>query len=106
MGVAFWYGTNLVLDGYMRFVFICYKLIFYIFSPGTVFACFWAACGGANRLGQAIPQISVIMQAKMAAGEILSMIDMVVFIKFILHHLLSRNQHLIAHLKKGPNSRK
>lgn len=59
----FRYGTNLALDKYI--------------TPGTVFSCFWAACGGANRLGQAIPQISVIMQAKMAAGEILSMIDMV-----------------------------
>ncbi|KAI6183752.1 Multidrug resistance protein pgp-3 [Aphelenchoides bicaudatus] len=61
MGIAFWYGTNLVLDGYM--------------SPGTVFSTFWAVLAGANRLGQAIPQFSVLMQAKMAAGEILSIID-------------------------------
>jgi ATP-binding cassette subfamily B (MDR/TAP) protein 1 len=75
MGIAFWfgclfkllnpkfrYGVKLVLDGYM--------------SPGAVFSCFWAVCGGANRLGQAIPQFNVLMQAKMAAGEILSIIDL------------------------------
>ncbi|KAI1720374.1 ABC transporter transmembrane region domain-containing protein [Ditylenchus destructor] len=61
MGIAFWYGTTLVLDGSI--------------SPGTVFGVFWAVLIGAMRLGQAVPQINVIVGAKMAAGEIFSIID-------------------------------
>ncbi|CAD5212275.1 unnamed protein product [Bursaphelenchus okinawaensis] len=61
MGFAFWYGTNLVLEGEM--------------TPGTVFAVFWACVIGAMRVGQAVPQISTVMGAKMSAGEIFSIID-------------------------------
>ncbi|KAH7724074.1 Bile salt export pump [Aphelenchoides avenae] len=61
MGIAFWFGSTLVLDGYM--------------SPGTVFGVFWAVLIGAMRLGQAIPQVNVIVSAKLAAGEIFNIID-------------------------------
>ncbi|KAL3102064.1 hypothetical protein niasHS_003473 [Heterodera schachtii] len=61
MGVAFWYGTTLVLDGSI--------------SPGTVFAVFWSVLIGASRIGQALPQMGVIMGAKLAAGEMFAIID-------------------------------
>ncbi|CAD5216666.1 unnamed protein product [Bursaphelenchus xylophilus] len=61
MGVAFWFGTMIVLDGGM--------------TPGTVFAVFWACVIGAMRVGQAVPQISTIMGAKVSAGEVFSIID-------------------------------
>uniref|UniRef100_A0A915BU20 ABC-type xenobiotic transporter n=1 Tax=Parascaris univalens TaxID=6257 RepID=A0A915BU20_PARUN len=61
MGFVFWYGTNLVLSGEI--------------TPGTVFAVFWAVFGGAIRLGQASPQIGVVISAKIAAGDVLSVID-------------------------------
>ncbi|KAI1707098.1 ABC transporter transmembrane region domain-containing protein [Ditylenchus destructor] len=59
--VAFWYGTTLVLDGHI--------------SPGTVFAMFIAILVGSIRVGQAFPQINVIIGAKLAAGEIFDIID-------------------------------
>jgi hypothetical protein len=46
-------------------------------SPGTVFGVFWAVLIGAMRLGQAIPQVNVIVSAKLAAGEIFNIIDRV-----------------------------
>ncbi|KAI6211343.1 Multidrug resistance protein pgp-3 [Aphelenchoides besseyi] len=61
MGVAFWFGCNLVMDGTM--------------SPGTVFAVFWSVLIGALRLGQAVPQMSIIMGARLAAGDIFKIID-------------------------------
>ncbi|KAI6195927.1 Multidrug resistance protein pgp-3 [Aphelenchoides besseyi] len=61
MGVAFWYGTRLVLEQGLE--------------PGSVYACFWACLGGAMRLGNAIPQISVILAAKLSASEIFEIID-------------------------------
>ncbi|VDM29195.1 unnamed protein product [Toxocara canis] len=63
MGFVFWYGTTLVLSGEI--------------TPGTVFAVFWAVLGGAIRLGQASPQIGIIVSATLAAGDILSIIDRV-----------------------------
>ncbi|VDN02077.1 unnamed protein product [Thelazia callipaeda] len=61
MGLVFWHGTNLVLENKM--------------TPGMVFAVFWAVLGGSMRLGQAIPQIGVIISSKLAAGEIFHTID-------------------------------
>uniref|UniRef100_A0A915EGH1 ABC-type xenobiotic transporter n=1 Tax=Ditylenchus dipsaci TaxID=166011 RepID=A0A915EGH1_9BILA len=61
MGIAFWFGSTMVLSGVM--------------SPGTVFAVFWAVLIGAFRMGQAVPQINVIVGAKLAAGDIFSIID-------------------------------
>ncbi|CAD5227451.1 unnamed protein product [Bursaphelenchus xylophilus] len=61
MGVAFWYGSMIVLEGGM--------------SPSTVFAVFWSCLNGAFQLSQILPQISVLMGAKISAGEILSLID-------------------------------
>uniref|UniRef100_A0A914HYY5 ABC-type xenobiotic transporter n=1 Tax=Globodera rostochiensis TaxID=31243 RepID=A0A914HYY5_GLORO len=61
MGVAFWYGTSLALEGRI--------------SPGTVFAVFWSVLIGASRIGQALPQMGVIMGAKLAAGEMFAIID-------------------------------
>uniref|UniRef100_A0A7E4ZR48 ABC-type xenobiotic transporter n=1 Tax=Panagrellus redivivus TaxID=6233 RepID=A0A7E4ZR48_PANRE len=63
MGVSFWYGTQLVIWGTI--------------NPGTVFACFWAVLIGAMRMGMAVPQVSVIVGAKMAAGELFEVIDRV-----------------------------
>lgn len=40
-----------------------------------VFAVFWAVIFGAMRLGQALPQMGVIVGAKLAAGEMFSIID-------------------------------
>ncbi|KAI6170210.1 Multidrug resistance protein pgp-3 [Aphelenchoides besseyi] len=61
MGLAFWYGTKLVLETGLE--------------PGSVYACFWACLGGAMRLGNAIPQISVILAARLSAAEIFAIID-------------------------------
>uniref|UniRef100_A0A915NPN1 ABC transmembrane type-1 domain-containing protein n=1 Tax=Meloidogyne floridensis TaxID=298350 RepID=A0A915NPN1_9BILA len=61
MGAAFWYGTWLVLHGTI--------------SPGTVFAVFWSVVAGALRIGQALPEIGVIVASKLAAGELFSIID-------------------------------
>uniref|UniRef100_A0A1I8A8S6 ABC-type xenobiotic transporter n=1 Tax=Steinernema glaseri TaxID=37863 RepID=A0A1I8A8S6_9BILA len=61
MSIAFWFGTTLVMSGDV--------------SPGTVFGVFWAVLLGAMRLGQAVPQISVIVAGKLSAGEIFSIID-------------------------------
>uniref|UniRef100_A0A7E4UP36 ABC-type xenobiotic transporter n=1 Tax=Panagrellus redivivus TaxID=6233 RepID=A0A7E4UP36_PANRE len=63
MGVSFWYGTQLV--------------VWRDIKPGTVFSVFWAVLIGAMRMGMAVPQISVIVGAKMAAGELFSIIDRV-----------------------------
>ncbi|KAI6183876.1 P-glycoprotein 3 [Aphelenchoides bicaudatus] len=61
MSVFFWYGTILLVDGKV--------------GPGDVMASFWAAVGGAIRFGSAIPHIAVIMTAKIAISEIVSIID-------------------------------
>uniref|UniRef100_A0AC34G5Z1 ABC transmembrane type-1 domain-containing protein n=1 Tax=Panagrolaimus sp. ES5 TaxID=591445 RepID=A0AC34G5Z1_9BILA len=63
MGVSFLYGTKLVVWG--------------IISPGIVFSVFWAAMVGAMRFGFALPQITTILGAKNAAGEMFSIIDKV-----------------------------
>ena len=61
MGIGFYFGTTLVFGGEM--------------DPGSVFGVFWAVMLGAMRLGQAIPNINAIVAAKLAAGEIFSIID-------------------------------
>jgi len=61
MGIAFLYGTTLVFAGVM--------------TPGSVFAVFWSCIVGAMRIGMALPQLNVVVSAKMAAGEIFSIID-------------------------------
>ncbi|KAI6230482.1 Multidrug resistance protein pgp-3 [Aphelenchoides fujianensis] len=58
---AMGYGTVLVLEQGLE--------------PGNVYAVFWAALGGAMRLGNAIPQISVILSAKLCAAELFAIID-------------------------------
>uniref|UniRef100_A0A0M3JPI6 ABC transmembrane type-1 domain-containing protein n=1 Tax=Anisakis simplex TaxID=6269 RepID=A0A0M3JPI6_ANISI len=63
MGFVFWYGTTLVLTDEI--------------TPGTVFGVFWAVLGGAIRLGQAAPQIGVVIAARLAAGDIFAIIDRV-----------------------------
>ncbi|VDM47295.1 unnamed protein product [Toxocara canis] len=61
MGVAFWYGTQLVIDDQI--------------SSGAVFATFWAVMGGTIAIGQAAPQIGAIMGAKNAATDLFRVID-------------------------------
>ncbi|KAI1704532.1 ABC transporter transmembrane region domain-containing protein [Ditylenchus destructor] len=59
-------GTILTLSGMM--------------TPGMVFGVFWVIMDGAIRFSQAIPQVNIIISAKMAAGEIFSIIDQKPFI--------------------------
>uniref|UniRef100_A0AC35GLM7 Uncharacterized protein n=1 Tax=Panagrolaimus sp. PS1159 TaxID=55785 RepID=A0AC35GLM7_9BILA len=61
IGMGFWYGAKLVYESGV--------------SPGTVFGVFWAVFIAAMRFGQAVPQFSTIINAKMAAGEIFEIID-------------------------------
>ncbi|GMT16682.1 hypothetical protein PFISCL1PPCAC_7979, partial [Pristionchus fissidentatus] len=61
MAVSFYFGTTLVIAGQI--------------SPGTTFAVFWAVIGGTFAVGQAAPQIGVIMGAKAAAAPIFEIID-------------------------------
>lgn len=97
MGAAFWYGTTIVLEGGM--------------SPGTVFAVFWACLIGAMRVGQAVPQISAVIGAKMSAGEIFANIDrvskrvllyynkMLNFESHVFYFFIFRNPNLTVPLK-------
>ncbi|XGW12862.1 hypothetical protein V3C99_013481 [Haemonchus contortus] len=61
MGISFWYGTKLVISGAI--------------TPGTVFSVFWAVIGGAFAVGQAAPQIGVLISSMTAAAPIFSIID-------------------------------
>ncbi|GMR36809.1 hypothetical protein PMAYCL1PPCAC_07004 [Pristionchus mayeri] len=61
MAVSFYFGTTLVIAGEI--------------SPGTTFAVFWAVIGGTFAVGQAAPQIGVIIGAKSAAAPIFEIID-------------------------------
>ncbi|KAI6198606.1 Multidrug resistance protein pgp-3 [Aphelenchoides besseyi] len=61
MGIVFWYGTCLVLDGTI--------------SPATVFAGFWMIMVGSIKLGMAIPQFRAVLNAQFAAAEIFEVID-------------------------------
>uniref|UniRef100_A0A0N4Z7Z6 ABC-type xenobiotic transporter n=1 Tax=Parastrongyloides trichosuri TaxID=131310 RepID=A0A0N4Z7Z6_PARTI len=61
MAVSFYFGTHLVIDNEI--------------DSGMVFAVFWAFIGGVFSLGQAAPQIAVIMAARQAGGEIFEIID-------------------------------
>ncbi|KAI1696767.1 ABC transporter domain-containing protein [Ditylenchus destructor] len=59
-------GTVLTLKGEM--------------TPGSLFGVIWLIVDAAFKLGQAIPQVNIIIAAKMAAGEIFSIIDQKPFI--------------------------
>uniref|UniRef100_A0A0N5B226 ABC-type xenobiotic transporter n=1 Tax=Strongyloides papillosus TaxID=174720 RepID=A0A0N5B226_STREA len=61
MAVSFYYGTHLLVDNEIE--------------SGMVFSVFWAFIGGVFSLGQAAPQIAVIMAARQAGGEIFKIID-------------------------------
>ncbi|GMR38607.1 hypothetical protein PMAYCL1PPCAC_08802, partial [Pristionchus mayeri] len=61
MAASFYVGTTLVIAGEI--------------SPGTTFAVFWAVIGGTFAVGQAAPQIAVILGAKSAAAPIFEIID-------------------------------
>ncbi|KAI6212296.1 ABC transmembrane type-1 domain-containing protein [Aphelenchoides besseyi] len=73
MGVVFWYGTNLVVNGTV--------------SPATVFSGFLMIMDGklvsstkqlrAIKLGMAIPQFRAVLNAQFAAAEIFEVIDRV-----------------------------
>lgn len=54
-------------------------------SPGTVFGVFWAVTVGAMGVGWALPQVGVIVTAKLAAGEIFSIIDRARFLNATPH---------------------
>ncbi|KAI1703361.1 ABC transporter transmembrane region domain-containing protein [Ditylenchus destructor] len=66
LSIGMFGGTVLTLNGVM--------------TPGMVFGVFWAVMDGAVRFGEAIPQVNIIISAKMAAGEIFSIIDQKPFI--------------------------
>ncbi|KAI1710332.1 ABC transporter domain-containing protein [Ditylenchus destructor] len=51
-----------------------------VLTPGAVFGVVFMIMDAAFRLGQAIPQVNIIISAKMAAGEIFSIIDQKPFI--------------------------
>uniref|UniRef100_A0AC34Q215 Uncharacterized protein n=1 Tax=Panagrolaimus sp. JU765 TaxID=591449 RepID=A0AC34Q215_9BILA len=61
MGVGFYFGSIFAFNGEM--------------DVGAVIGVFWAVMLGAMRLGQAVPNMNVILAAKLAAGEIFSIID-------------------------------
>ncbi|GMS96557.1 hypothetical protein PENTCL1PPCAC_18732, partial [Pristionchus entomophagus] len=61
MAVSFYFGTTLVISGEI--------------SPGTAFAVFWAVINGKIAVGQAAPQIAVVLGAKAAAASIFEIID-------------------------------
>ena len=63
IGLAFWYGTQLVFTDEI--------------SPGTVLTVFWAVFLGALKVGYALPNVGIISNAKLAAGEIFNIIDRV-----------------------------
>lgn len=63
MGLSFWYGTKLVLDDEI--------------SAPVVMAVFWAISVGAIRIGFAMPHVGSIISARLAAGEVFSIIDRV-----------------------------
>ncbi|KHJ97251.1 ABC transporter, ATP-binding protein [Oesophagostomum dentatum] len=63
MALSFWYGTTLVVDGSM--------------TPGTIFGVFWAVLIATRRFGDAIPQMGVIVGAKLAVADIFAIIDRV-----------------------------
>ena len=61
--IGFYYGALLVFGGEM--------------DAGKVFGVFWAIMLGAMRIGQSVPNMNAIIGAKMATGEIFSIIDKV-----------------------------
>lgn len=63
MAIGFYFGAVLVFKGEME--------------SGQVFGVFWAIMLGAMRIGQCVPNMNAILSAKMAAGEIFSIIDRV-----------------------------
>ncbi|KAI6184938.1 Multidrug resistance protein pgp-3 [Aphelenchoides bicaudatus] len=61
MGLSFWYGTTLVLNGEMK--------------PEVVMAIYWTIIVGAMRIGFSMPNVNSIIGARLAAGELFSIID-------------------------------
>uniref|UniRef100_A0A7E4VAL1 ABC-type xenobiotic transporter n=1 Tax=Panagrellus redivivus TaxID=6233 RepID=A0A7E4VAL1_PANRE len=61
MALGFYFGTIFVFSGEMQ--------------TGEVFGVFWSIMLGAMRLGMAAPNLNAIVSAKLAAGEIFSIID-------------------------------
>ncbi|CAD5212695.1 unnamed protein product [Bursaphelenchus okinawaensis] len=61
MGVAFWAGTKMVMDG--------------VLEAGIVFGSFWAIMMGFLRMGGALTQVNVVVGCRMAMAELLQMID-------------------------------
>ena len=63
VGLGFWYGTRLALTGSIQ--------------PGVVLAVFWAVIFGALQIGQALPSLGAVFNAKIAAKQIFDVIDKV-----------------------------
>uniref|UniRef100_A0AC34FEK6 ABC transmembrane type-1 domain-containing protein n=1 Tax=Panagrolaimus sp. ES5 TaxID=591445 RepID=A0AC34FEK6_9BILA len=69
IGLAFWYGNQLVFSKEVQ--------------PRTVLTVFWAVFLSALKGEYALPNLGIISNAKLAAGEIFSIIDTVIFTDFI-----------------------
>ena len=65
VGLGFWYGTQLALTGGIQ--------------PGVVLAVFWAVIFGALQIGQALPSLGAVINAKIATKQILDIIDKVLY---------------------------
>ncbi|XP_022176201.1 multidrug resistance protein 1B-like isoform X3 [Myzus persicae] len=60
-GIAFWYGSNLIVDG--------------ISSPGSIFTVFFSVMAGAFSVGNALPFINSVSIAIGAASNVFDIID-------------------------------
>lgn len=60
-GIAFWYGSNLIVDG--------------ISSPGSIFTVFFSVMAGAFSVGNALPFINSVSIAIGAASNVFAIID-------------------------------
>ncbi|XP_016663132.1 multidrug resistance protein 1A isoform X2 [Acyrthosiphon pisum] len=60
-GIAFWYGSNLIVDG--------------ISSPGNIFTVFFSVMAGAFSVGNALPFINSVCIAISAASNVFDIID-------------------------------
>ncbi|XP_060871148.1 ATP-dependent translocase ABCB1-like [Metopolophium dirhodum] len=60
-GIAFWYGSNLIVDG--------------ISSPGSIFTVFFSVMAGAFSVGNALPFINSVCIAIGAASNVFDIID-------------------------------
>ena len=85
--LAFWIGTNFVVDGYM--------------TPKTLLTVFFGIMMGSMALGQAGPQFAVIGTAQGAASAIYDIIDRVSLILTVFFiFILFRNPRLTVIPKK------